>query len=238
MYLLLIVKKNGCLFDKVNRKCYYDETNHGFGYHNEAEYNSSEYDSYKDNNNHVYRHINYLESTGTQYIDTGFKPNQDTRIQTHIYRNKYVKSFQFPFGARTSAGSNEFEMVFYQSGGGWRDDYGNTDNRGFLGYTEATGDFYINKNKSVTTINDISIVHNLSSFQSDYNLIIFGTNYNIGFQSGESDLIKLYSFRVYDNGDVVRDYIPVIDSTERPCLFDKVSKECYYNQGTGEFLYG
>ncbi len=49
---------------------------------------------------------------------------------------------------------------------------------------------------------------------------------------------NLYYTKIYDNDTLVRDYIPVIDSTSRPCLFDKVSKECYYNQGTGEFLYG
>ena len=50
--------------------------------------------------------------------------------------------------------------------------------------------------------------------------------------------LKLYILKLYDSDTLVRDYIPVIDSTERPCLFDKVSRECYYNQGTGEFLYG
>ena len=49
---------------------------------------------------------------------------------------------------------------------------------------------------------------------------------------------RIYSTKIYDSDTLVRDYIPVIDSTSRPCLFDKVGKECYYNQGTGEFLWG
>ena len=49
---------------------------------------------------------------------------------------------------------------------------------------------------------------------------------------------KIYFTKIYNNDTLVRDYIPVIDSSERPCLFDKVSKECFYNQGTGEFLWG
>ena len=40
------------------------------------------------------------------------------------------------------------------------------------------------------------------------------------------------------NDTLVRDYIPVLDANDRPCLFDKVSKTCFYNQGKGEFLYG
>ena len=50
--------------------------------------------------------------------------------------------------------------------------------------------------------------------------------------------VRLYSYKIYDNNTLVRDYIPVIDSSERPCLFDKVSRKYYYNQGTGEFLWG
>ena len=49
---------------------------------------------------------------------------------------------------------------------------------------------------------------------------------------------RIYYCKIYDNDTLARDYIPVIDSSERPCLFDKVEKKCYYNQGTGEFLWG
>ena len=48
----------------------------------------------------------------------------------------------------------------------------------------------------------------------------------------------MYYCKITNNNALIRDYIPVIDSSNRPCLFDKVEKICYYNQGTGEFLYG
>jgi hypothetical protein len=31
-----------------------------------------------------YTQLDYIESTGTQYIDTGFKPNQDTKIYMNV----------------------------------------------------------------------------------------------------------------------------------------------------------
>lgn len=49
---------------------------------------------------------------------------------------------------------------------------------------------------------------------------------------------SIYSFKIYNNGSILRDFVPTVDDVERPCLFDKVEKKCYYNQGTGEFLYG
>ena len=33
------------------------------------------------------------------------------------------------------------------------------------------------------------------------------------------------------------DLIPVLDDTGTPCMFDKISKQCFYNQGTGTFGY-
>ena len=34
------------------------------------------------------------------------------------------------------------------------------------------------------------------------------------------------------------DLIPVLDKNNIPCMFDKVTKQFFYNQGTGQFLYG
>ena len=34
---------------------------------------------------------------------------------------------------------------------------------------------------------------------------------------------------------MVRDYIPVVDKNGVACMYDKVTKELYYNDGTGEF---
>jgi hypothetical protein len=47
----------------------------------------------------------------------------------------------------------------------------------------------------------------------------------------------MYSFKIWDNGVLVRDFIPVLDFDNRPCMYDKVNDELYYNQGAEEFSY-
>lgn len=74
------------------------------------------------------------------------------------------------------------------------------------------------------------------SDQDAYLLVLFAVAYK-GLIL-QKDSIIIYDFKIYDNDTLVRDYIPVIGSPSRHCLFDKVEKKCYYNQGTGEFLYG
>ena len=52
---------------------------------------------------------------------------------------------------------------------------------------------------------------------------------------------RIYYVKFYSDADgtvLAHSFIPVIDSTERPCMFDKITKVCHYNQGTGEFLWG
>jgi hypothetical protein len=42
---------------------------------------------------------------------------------------------------------------------------------------------------------------------------------------------------VWENNALIHDFIPVLDWNDVACLYDKVTDELYYNQGTGEFSY-
>jgi hypothetical protein len=49
---------------------------------------------------------------------------------------------------------------------------------------------------------------------------------------------KLFEFSCTNSGEEVFNFIPALDTNKRPCLYDTVSKQPFYNAGTGEFLYG
>ena len=48
---------------------------------------------------------------------------------------------------------------------------------------------------------------------------------------------KIYSAKVTINGELVRDFLPALDTSNVPCLYDKISKKYFYNSGTGNFNY-
>ena len=48
---------------------------------------------------------------------------------------------------------------------------------------------------------------------------------------------KIFYFE-YDDGVQHRQFIPVLDWNMKPCLYDKVSGELFYNAGTGDFIAG
>lgn len=50
--------------------------------------------------------------------------------------------------------------------------------------------------------------------------------------------MKLYSFKMYDNGVLVRDFIPVKNNLGEAGLWDRVTKQFFANAGTGSFVAG
>lgn len=50
--------------------------------------------------------------------------------------------------------------------------------------------------------------------------------------------VKLYSCAIYDDGVKIRDFKPCLDADGVPCLYDTVEQQTYYNQGTGSFTWG
>ena len=56
-----------------------------------------------------------------------------------------------------------------------------------------------------------------------------------GFDSGANS--RIYYFQMWDNDVLVRDFIPVLDPTNVPCMYDKVTKTYFYNKGSGIFTY-
>ena len=45
---------------------------------------------------------------------------------------------------------------------------------------------------------------------------------------------KIYNVKFWDDRGLVRDFIPVLDSNNKPALYDKVEEKFYYNKGNGE----
>ena len=58
-----------------------------------------------------YRQVEYIESSGEQYVDTGFKPNQDSSIIMDVAFN--TTGTQGAYGARSTSSSKAFELICF-----------------------------------------------------------------------------------------------------------------------------
>ncbi len=187
-----------------------------------------------DQENNRYTIVDYLESTGTQYIDTGVNGKSTLNIASKFYINQLSHNVFALFGSRNEDYSESIAMWILQNK--IRADYG-TSLKYYFFNSSSTGIVELGYNKNMVYLNSEESNFTYEDYSNDLSIAIFSCN-NSGIFDVRRASVKLYYFKIYDNSTLVRDYIPVIDSSERPCLFDKVSRECYYNQGTGEFLYG
>ena len=68
-------------------------------------------------------------------------------------------------------------------------------------------------------------------------MYIFNNNNNGSLSGGSS--AKLYSCKIYDNGTLIRDFVPAKRMSDNVYgLWDKVNEVLYENAGTGTFTGG
>ena len=180
-----------------------------------------------------YIELEYIESTGAQYIDTGFVPNQDTRLVLDIESASQMGE-QHVAGARASLNSKAF-CVMVTNSLVWRSDYGS--NQVTVSGAPRTGRFTIDKNKAQTTIGSVSASNTPQTFSSGCNMYLLAVNTNGSISQYAS--IKLHSAQVYNNGTLVRDFTPVRRVNDSVVgLYDSVGGQFYGNLGSGSFSAG
>lgn len=174
-----------------------------------------------------YTQIEYVQSDGgAHWIDTGFKPNQNTGIIAKFQLLSSTAS-QTPIYARTAMSVAAFG-VFIDANSKWIADYGT---KRFTGTTSAQSLINLNFNKNVVKFNDESYTFDTQTFQSNSNLTIFGRN--TGGTVQYTAKMKLYSCEIYDNGTLIRNFIPCKNSSGTIGLYDIVNSQFYTNVGTG-----
>lgn len=205
-----------CMYDKITEQLFYTKGTKQFTYGREIHY------------------VDYLESTGTQYIDTGFTPNQNTKVELD-YKITQDLSTGFPFfGSRTSASSNGYSYQRYGSGvmGG---QYGSN-----IANSTIPPDLnrhIVIRDKNKIYLDGTEIASNpTSTFTCPGNLYLNAMNNN-GTAAVQNCGVTYYYMKIYDNGTLVRDYIPAIDENGVGYMFDRVSHTIYDNAGTGAFGY-
>ena len=181
-----------------------------------------------------YTQYEYIESSGSQYIDTGFRHNQGTRIVMDMQAVK-ITANAWAFEGRISTSSARHGVFFYESSGDrWNGDYV-TQRHAFTGigrYDRLNVDF----NKNTLTLNGSTYTFQAQDFQSTVNLTLLAANTNgtiAGYLSA-----RLYSCQIYDNGTLIRDYVPCANPSGEIGLYDQANGAFYGNAGTGTFSHG
>lgn len=187
-----------------------------------------------------YQEVEYIESTGTQYIDTGInEKNIKYEIDFEkIGNNGHIFSrWRMGYSFYNILALSYDELVYGIYNGSFM--YSNLSNFSRITVTAST----FNGNNSITVKegNDIVYENNWNTFayhvylnyylfaENDYNTT---SNYFIG---------RIYSFKMYNsnNNVLMQHLIPCYRKADCVAgMYDLVSGEFFTNQGTGEFIIG
>lgn len=182
-----------------------------------------------------YTRLEYIEGTGAQYIDTGFKADYNTRFTADFMLNSTSTAYIFASrGARSESYKNAVGILW--NGTNFRSDYGSISGAKITGPT--TGVRYdVDKNKATCRIGTETVTNSSSSFSSMFNVYLFGCNEGGSLSYPAS--MRLWSFAIYDNSELVRDFVPAKRSSDGAVgLYDTVTGAFFGNSGTGAFVAG
>ena len=162
-----------------------------------------------------YTKLAYIQSSGTQYIDSGLTMNKsdsyEYMLTGYFSNNAYGGANGYmQFQSGIAIGAKSTIKVVYD---------GKT-------YDEKV---YVNG-----TLNSSNNWSNYNGANVKIGIFKLG-DINNGWFSGEAQIGKLYSLRIKNADTTVRDFIPCINPSGVVGLYDLVSKQFYGNAGTGTF---
>lgn len=190
-----------------------------------------------------YTPLEYIESTGTQYIDTGILPKGSYKVSFSIlsrvwdgYSNSNPVFFSFEGG----------KWYFYSLN--WQGIYASAGQRGYgsqrysLAYPpmhelNVRYDVVLDGGKTIRNgveLGSIGGTFEYEDFEFSRISILLLNRTDVKTQPTSK---VLYNFSIDDNGIPVVNYIPALNPEGQPGLYDTVSKVFKTNIGTGDFLY-
>lgn len=181
-----------------------------------------------------YTRLEYIESSGTQYIDTMVLPNQNSRVVLDAYFLEGTETKAI-FGARNDTNKVLDAFGLWNSTGTHFSTYYAASSSDVV--VVPTGRHKIDKNRNVTTIDDVSVEQEKVDFQANYSLVLFSFNNSDGTDERMVSM-RLYSCKIYDNGVLIRNYVPCKNKNGTLGLYDMINRRFYKNSGSGTFIPG
>lgn len=178
-----------------------------------------------------YTKLDYIESSGTQYIDTGVSsfPAQSTRVILDV---NWLSGLGCYFGC-TQSQRNWYVEAFQST----KIYSGFLDESRSANIATVIGRYTVDKNGVSTNVNGVKIDHagaNTSILKSIY---LLANNGSSGV-SGIADAARIYSCKISSSSGLIRQFVPCKNSSGEVGLYDEVNDVFYGNAGTGVFIAG
>lgn len=189
----------------------------------------------------IYKVLDWIQSDGYSYINTGYKANIDDIIETDLQRIRYTLDFNdnFFFGIQnidTTKGGLWVEQV--TGSNKWYVRFCSTSSANAT-CTNADQNNKIHitlKKESFVTSGGTTLTPSFAGTINDTSLTLFGRISQDG-NTVVCSIIKMWNFYITRNGSMKLNLIPVRRLTDNEVgMYDTVSKQFFGNVGTGKFI--
>lgn len=179
--------------------------------------------------------LKYIQSSGRQYIDTGVVPNENTVVEIEFMKLEDNVNYERIFGVK------DYYEVLRDSNDSNTDDWTFKINRtaNNTGISVKIGSFGYGKNILKTTTSSVYLngvlINEFSKLTPNTGKTMYLFYANNADRYGT---FRLYSCKIYNNTELIRDFVPMLDKDSVVCLYDNITKTFFYNQGSGNFIGG
>lgn len=193
----------------------------------------------------AYQEVEYIQSSGTQYINTGYTPTNNTKIRVNMWGwTSSVGQYANLFWARAAWSQTP------STGRGFHLGYDRNNNAYFEMFWKQTdipassqwnfsfvngSDYEIEMSQSwIYQNSNLAFSLDTVTFTSPVNMCIFCDNDN--GTANEFGSYKLYSCKMWNSWTLVRDFVPCYRKSDNVIgLYDLVNSQFYTNSWTGTF---
>ena len=193
-----------------------------------------------------YTELQYVTFTGSQGINTGIIGNLNTSYEIKAKGVASDGGDRVLIGSRTSAKSANIETLFPALSTSILNDFGD-----YL-TTRQSVDYDQNDTYIVYNSNKLRSVYSINTGETKSSNIVWSEEFTTPVEIGVGYAIpgagwasthvnfkgQIYYVKIWDDGVLVRDFIPAKNPDGKIGMYDKVNGVFYENQGTGEFIPG
>ncbi len=199
-----------------------------------------------------YKRIGYLEAYGNSYIDTEVAARSGTKAETGMTWGGIIGQGDKGYLCARNGTDGRFMLIFQEVSAsdepwwwsGYKDknfanwgDFGQLQSNEYYKVTSEVTDngvFHMNVNGQTWDRTD----GQGTTYDTGLNLHLFAVSGANGAYAFAPSGTRCYYLKIWQDGALVRDFIPCLNSEGVPGLYDAVNNRFYSNKGSGMFRTG
>ena len=181
-----------------------------------------------------YTQLEYIESTGTQWIDTGIATTNNN-LGFMLEAMPLTNADVYPMGSRATNGVTRFFGIRSYSSNtfsyGWSDYLTAPASQSYVNVRTTMSLNWLNS-KKVTIGNDSKDLAT-ANIANGRNITLFGINGQLLWKG------RIYRAQISEGTGIVANFIPVMRNSDNALgMYDTVTRQFFTNAGTGQFIAG